>query len=101
TAVLIQLRRAGTGKLSAIVRQRDREQPWALPQRVRQIMLALEPGADRPVSNEEPPDDDAGRTPSTSRDVALLYTIGADGKGLRVVALPEGYRRAGYPAWSP
>ena len=37
----------------------------------------------------------------TRDDLAGVFTVGADGRGLKAVALPDGFRRAAYPAWSP
>ena len=37
----------------------------------------------------------------TRDDLAGVFTVGADGRGLKAVALPDGFRRAAYPTWSP
>jgi Tol biopolymer transport system component len=97
--VLVQLRGMRDGRMTAIVRIRDRNGP--APERVRQAVLAHEARREQLVSNPPPPQSRPATPPATSRaDVAALYVCKADGSGLRVLAAPDDFMRAGYPAWS-
>jgi Tol biopolymer transport system component len=106
TNVLL-LRAEPTGRMSALLRQRDRNRPWASGEQIRQLLLAPEQGLDQVVTQAPAPKSaarpgsDLGPSGAPRTDLALLYAVHPDGTGLRVVALPDGFTRAGYPAWSP
>jgi dipeptidyl aminopeptidase/acylaminoacyl peptidase len=94
--LLIQVRPERDGRITAVLRRRDRARPWANGERVRQLLLEREPGSQAPAVPATPAD-----PPSAPRsDLAILYTVSADGSDLKAVALPDGFARAGYPAWS-
>ena len=108
SAVLLQLRARADGKLTAVVRERARDRLAGPGDRVRQVVLEHLPADERAVSTAPT------RTPAGARgrpepggsfgtrdDLAGVFTVGADGRGLKAVALPDGFRRAAYPAWSP
>jgi Tol biopolymer transport system component len=93
---LIQIRPERDGRIAAILRQRDRARPWAAPERVRQLILEREPGPESPARR---PILDAPQIGART-DLAILYSVSADGSDLRPLALPDGFARAAYPAWS-
>ena len=108
SAVLLQLRARADGKLTAVVRERARDRLAGPGDRVRQVVLEHLPADERAVSTTPT------RTPAGARgrpepagsfgtrdDLAGVFTVGADGRGLKAVALPDGFRRAAYPTWSP
>ena len=108
SAVLLQLRARADGKLTALVRERARDRPAGPGDRVRQVVLEHLPADERAVSTAptRTPAGARGRpepggSSATRDDLAGLFTVGADGRGLKAVALPDGFRRAGYPTWSP
>jgi len=91
SAVLLQLRPDRGGGLTALVRERPIRRPEAAPQQVRQLALERVGPAGPPTRAADEPAD-PGAMP--------LFVVGVDGRGLRVVAPPEGFRRAAQPAWS-
>lgn len=108
SAVLLQLRARADGKLTAVVRERPRDRLAGPGDRVRQVVLEYLPADERAVSTAPT------RTPAGARgrpepggsfgtrdDLAGVFTVGADGRGLKAVALPDGFRRAASPTWSP
>ena len=95
TAVRLQLRPDRAGGLTALVRELPIRRTEAGPQRVRQLDLErVDEGVPRPpappIRDEVPAAD--GAMP--------LFVAGVDGRGLRAIAPPEGFRRAAQPAWS-
>jgi Tol biopolymer transport system component len=96
--VRLMLRRASEGRLAAIVRVRDRQRPWSSPERVGECRLEAHerPGGDR---DPEPGFPNPPARPTSDR--AGLFVVDADGKGLRLVAPPDGFVRAAHPSWSP
>ena len=93
-AVLLQLRPGPGGGLIALARERPIRHPEAGPQRVRQLALEWDAAGGAPAP--APPIGDAPQ----GEGAMPLFVVGADGLGLRVVAPPEGFRRAAQPAWS-
>jgi Tol biopolymer transport system component len=90
------------GRLTAILRERDRGRTPTGPERVRQATLV--PDDERPVANVPLPSPrtlDTGPGRAGRGETGVLYVVGADGSGLRPVAVPDGYARAAHPAWSP
>ncbi|MFO0959692.1 MAG: hypothetical protein U0800_20025, partial [Isosphaeraceae bacterium] len=92
--VRFQFRWAPDGRLTAVVRIRDRARPWATPERVGECRLLPAEGGELPVNLAPGP-----LPPSGER--YGLYVAAPDGTGLRAVARPEGFARAAYPSWSP
>lgn len=86
--------------MTALVRRRSRDQPWASPEQVRQVILERD-AEERPAALPgEPPR--VGRPPQGGRvEVSALYTVKIDGSDLRVIARPDEFTRAAQPAWSP
>lgn len=86
--------------MTALVRRRSRDQPWASPEQVRQVVLERD-AVERPAALPgEPPR--VARSPQPARvEVAALYTVKIDGSDLRVIARPDEFTRAAQPAWSP
>ena len=108
SSVLLQLRARADGKLTAVVRERARDRLAGPGDRVRQVVLEHLPADERAVSTAPtlPPAGARGRPEpggsfGTRDDLAGVFTVGADGRGLKAVALPDGFRRAAYPTWSP
>jgi Tol biopolymer transport system component len=99
-ALLLHLQSQRDGRLTGILRQRRRDRTTAGGELVRQVILAPGDGDLRLVSQPARaalPDGD----PTARTDLAVLYTASSDGSDLRAVAVPDGFSRAGYPAWSP
>jgi Tol biopolymer transport system component len=99
--VVLKLRPEPDGRLIALVRIRDRDRPTAVPERVRQVVLAPESGRERLVSDTPTPPRAAGAPATNRADLAALYVCSANGSGSHIVAAPDDFTRAGYPAWSP
>ena len=93
SAVVVQLRPGPAGQLTAIVRERPRSRAPIGPERVRQLTLEAEGEAPAPPEVEKP-------APDPQQGNLGVFTVGADGKGLRSVAEPVGFARASRPSWS-
>lgn len=108
STVLLQLRVGPDETLTALIRERARDRGSNPTERVRQVTLEHAPPEDRQVSNSAQvahsaprrrpePEGDLG----PRNEVSGVFTVGDDGRGLRSVAPPDGFRRAAYPSWSP
>lgn len=103
---VLQIRPVPGGRLLAVLRRRGTNRATSGPEEIRQFWL--ERDDERPVADrgEEAV---AGR-PTGSRPPAtgplrgearVLYAVEVGTGALRVVAVPDGYLRAGNPSWSP
>src|SRR4051794_35558701 len=108
TVVRLQLRPEGDDRLVALLRQRDRDRPSVVGDRVRQVVLGREPAPTRLAAIPGPAEPNPGRgrrsagAPVASKaELVGLFVVGRDGTGLRPVALADGFSRAAHPAWSP
>jgi Tol biopolymer transport system component len=100
SAVLLQLRLEPRGTLTAVLRERPRDGALAVGERVRQVVLERADHDERLVATA------VGRgveaAPAGPREgLAGLFAVDASGGGLRAIALPDGFGRAAFPAWSP
>lgn len=91
------IRTADGDRLDVLVRERHRDRTDG--ERVRQLVMVPETVGERTVSLTRPlfP---GGVLPGRP-DAAGLFVVHPDGQGLRSVARPDGFVRAGTPAWSP
>ena len=98
-SLVVRLRK--DGKLDAVVRERSGDRANG-GDRVRQVALTREVGEDRLVTAAEARKLPAARPSPGGNAVsdAGVFTIDADGGDLRLVAPPDGFRRAAHPAWS-
>ncbi|HWE40129.1 MAG TPA: hypothetical protein VG406_26490 [Isosphaeraceae bacterium] len=102
--VTLAMRPTADGRLTAIVRERPRARAGSAPEKVRQVVL--EPDATRPVADagRRAPVDRRGFEPDApgprGEALAGLFVVGVDGRGLRAVAVPDGFGRASHPCWS-
>lgn len=105
STVRLQLREQEAGRLTALVRERAKDRGTLGSERVRQLRLEKAPEEDQPVSGRPERRSGTGRSriePPTARaELSGVFVVQADGQGLRLVAPPDGFSRAGYPAWSP
>ncbi len=106
--VLVQLRPEGVDRLLAIVRERSKDR--GVGDQVRQLVLAParldEPtGIDGSTRLRVPPGPpirfESDGSNATRGDLSGVFVARADGAGARPVALPDGFARAAFPAWSP
>jgi Tol biopolymer transport system component len=103
TTVLLQVRPLGRDRIEAVVRLKDRQRPWAAPERVGQSLLEVDPQpAPMPAPVERPPTRSSSSPSFVApvRERIGLFVVRADGTGLRRVATPEGFVRAAHPSWS-
>ena len=108
STTLIQLRPEGSARLLAIVRERSTDRNPG--DRVRQVILIPTPAGDpraavdgprRPIADPASTirfDPAAGASRS---DLSGVFVARSDGAEARAVALPDGFARAAFPAWSP
>ncbi len=99
SAVGLQVRPDGPGRLVAIVRERPVDRPG--PERVRQVGLVRAAGSGgvggaKPVAIRFEPD-----AASSRAELLGVFVAGEDGRDPRAVARPDGFARAASPAWSP
>ena len=96
--VRIELRPGLGTRLDATIRERT----GVGPGRVRQLTLARSGDDARPVAAAPPPVTPARREPPAGRgEAAGIFAVGVDGRNLRALARPDGFRRAAHPSWSP
>ncbi len=95
--IRLVLRGAEEGRLAAVVRVRDRQRPWSVPERVGECRLVRHE-APRGQADNAPLVTTPPARPVSER--ASLFVVAADGTGLRRVAGPEGFVRAAHPSWS-
>lgn len=95
------------GQLAAILRTRDRQRPWASPERVAEFRLRREPPpgqAEDPAPSPAPAE--PPRPPATTPSVPAserfgLFVVATDGTGLKAIAEPDGFVAAAHPSWRP
>jgi len=107
--VVIQIRPEGGGRLLALVRERSADR--GVGDRVRQVVLAPAATDDeravidataRPHAAPGPPIRfESGNSGTARAELSGVFAAGADGADARPVALPDGFARAAFPAWSP
>jgi Tol biopolymer transport system component len=105
-AAVLQLHPAPGGRLLAILRRRDAGRAPTGPEEVRQFWLERDDAHPAAANADTGAVAAAEDTPATAdgpmrADAAVLSTVEVATGAIRAVAVPDGYLRAGTPAWSP